>query len=240
MRTNSVVSFAAVLVATAVTLFAKSDADAHIEMTSPTPRYADLKSGPCGRGRTDARTKNVHTYKPGQTITVTWDETVPHPGHYRISFDPNGSSAFTDPKTADERSTAAPVLIDGIADKSGRGSYSQAVTLPNVECDTCTLQLVQVMTDKAPYGDGDDLYYQCADIILSNDAPGTDPAPASGSSGATTNPPAANEGGCATGAHHGAGGVGLLLAVTALGVIRRRQSRPSRNPTRGTPTRPAS
>ena len=48
--------------------------------------------------------------------------------------------------------------------------YEQ-VTLPDVECERCTLQLIQVMTDKAPYGDGNDLYYQCADLALRADAP---------------------------------------------------------------------
>src|SRR5690606_6077325 len=39
-------------------------------------------------------------------------------------------------------------------------------TLPDIECESCTLQVVQVMYDKKPYGDGNDLYYQCADIAL--------------------------------------------------------------------------
>jgi len=41
-----------------------------------------------------------------------------------------------------------------------------------VECDNCTLQIIQVMTEaeKAPYepsaDDADDLYYQCIDLRL--------------------------------------------------------------------------
>lgn len=39
--------------------------------------------------------------------------------------------------------------------------------LPDVECDNCTLQAIQVMYDKPPYvTPGNDLYYQCADLVL--------------------------------------------------------------------------
>jgi hypothetical protein len=51
--------------------------------------------------------------------------------------------------------------------------YSWDVKLPDVECDNCTLQVLQVMTDPfpihAPYDPsptGDDLYYQCVDLVL--------------------------------------------------------------------------
>lgn len=139
-------------------------AHAHIALTSPAPRYADQKAGPCGRGSLDQRTTNVSVFRPGQTITVTWQETINHPGHYRIAFDPNGTR-FTDPASFTDVAPRMHVLVDNIADKAG-GAYSQQVTLPNVECTNCTLQLIQVMTDKPPYGDGNDIYYQCADIVL--------------------------------------------------------------------------
>ncbi len=58
------------------------------------------------------------------------------------------------------------VLLDDIDDASG-GNYSATVTLPNVECDNCTLQVIQVMYDKPPYTiPGNEMYYQCADLVL--------------------------------------------------------------------------
>ncbi len=62
------------------------------------------------------------------------------------------------------------VLLDGIADMAG-GEYDIDVTLPDIECDNCTLQVIQVMTDKPPYVSGyvpenNDIYYQCADLVL--------------------------------------------------------------------------
>jgi hypothetical protein len=41
------------------------------------------------------------------------------------------------------------------------------VTLPDLVCDNCTLQVIQVMYDKPPYTTpGNDIYYQCADLVL--------------------------------------------------------------------------
>jgi MYXO-CTERM domain-containing protein len=154
------------LLAFALTLTAAASADAHITMTSPTPRHSKQKLGPCGVAfAEDARGSDVTTFMGGETITVTWNETVNHPGHYRISLDLDGFDDFADPATADELYTNDTVLLDGIEDKGG-GMYSAEVTLPDVDCDTCTLQLIQLMTDKPPYGDGNDLYYQCADLVI--------------------------------------------------------------------------
>lgn len=160
-------------------VFSASVADAHIALMSPTPRYAQLKAGPCGKGATDARTTNVSTFEPGSRITVTWKETIGHPGHYRISFDPNGQSLFTDPSSFTDVAPRAGVLVDNIADKGGTQTYTQEITFPNIECNNCTLQVIQVMTDKPPYGDGNDNYYQCADIVLAR-ADGGAPSPDGG------------------------------------------------------------
>lgn len=230
-----------------VASFAARAADAHISLTYPPSRYDDQKSGPCGRGSSDARTKKVSTFKPGQKITVAWDETVSHPGHYRISFDPDGQSGFVDPETADERNSAPTVLVDGIKDKTGTQSYTQEITLPDAPCDKCTLQLIQVMTDKPPYGDGNDLYYQCADIVLDPNAtaPAEDGGTSSGgtssgetssggtssgdtTSGTTTTPASSDDGGCATaGSSASIAGVTPIALALATVLVRRRKRTPS-------------
>ena len=203
-------------------------ATAHIALLSPKPRSAELKDGPCGAGPSETRTTGVTTFRSGQKITVTWKETIGHPGHYRISFDPNGVGAFVDPKSFTDLDTAPSVLLDNIADKSGTQSYSQEVTLPDVECDKCTLQLIQVMTDKPPYGDGNDLYYQCADIVLARDAApvGSDDAGAGTSSGAPSPPAPKDEGSCATRSGPvGSGSIAVLAAASALAILTRRRRR---------------
>lgn len=137
---------------------------AHISLTFPAKRYDLQKSGPCGVAG-GQKTSNVTVFEPGETITVTWDETINHPGHYRISFDADGDDDFVVPASYTDFNSAPSVLVDDIADQAG-GSYAQQITLPDIECESCTLQLIQVMLDKPPYGDGNDVYFQCADIAL--------------------------------------------------------------------------
>ncbi|HEY8376243.1 MAG TPA: SCE4755 family polysaccharide monooxygenase-like protein [Nannocystis sp.] len=163
MRRLSLSAFAFVL-----STLAASPAAAHIALTDPPARRPDQKVGPCGLGANDPRGPNVTVFKGGETITVRWTETVDHPGHYRISFDPDGQDDFVDPAAYDDYYTNDAVLVDQIPDKAGSNQmYEQQVTLPRMSCDNCTLQLVQVMTDKPPYQVGtNDLYYQCADIVL--------------------------------------------------------------------------
>jgi len=188
-------------------------ASAHLDLLSPPPRTTSLKYGPCGAAGS-VRGGVVSTFLPGQTITVTWDEFVDHPGHFRIAFDDDGQDIFVDPKGFDDISGGPGVLIDGIADRSGGGMYSQEVTLPDIECSNCTLQVIQVMSDKPPYGDGNDMYYQCADLVLSVDADPEDPT-------ATTADPPVESDGCSCSS---AGPVQVLVLTPLLLWRRRRRS----------------
>ena len=146
-----------------------SEARAHLGLDSPASRYGPdvLKTGPCGVADGE-RTLNVTYYEPGETIQVIWDEYVDHPGHYRIAFDDNGDDDFADPATMMEFYSNDTVLLDEITDKGpGERDYVATVTLPNVTCDNCTLQVIQVMYDKPLYTTpGNDIYYQCADLVL--------------------------------------------------------------------------
>jgi hypothetical protein len=161
------------LAAAGFTLGGETIASAHIQISTPLQRDTGQKIGPCGSSN-GIRSQNVCTYRPGATIVVTWDETIEHPGHFRISFDQDGEDDFADPESFEDVDGGPSVLVDGIADRSvvgGDPTYTQEVTLPDVECQNCTLQLIQLMTDKPPYGDGNDIYYQCADLVLSEAAP---------------------------------------------------------------------
>ena len=137
---------------------------AHIQLDYPTARTTQQKTGPCGAPGS-VRGTNVTELQAGEVITITWRETINHPGHYRISFDADGQDDFGDPASFTDFYSNPAVLVDEIGDKQG-GMYTYDLTVPGVACDNCTLQVVQVMTDKAPYGDGNDLYYQCADIVI--------------------------------------------------------------------------
>lgn len=178
------------------TLCSSQAALGHLKLLDPPPRHPeeDLKYGPCGLGGSDTRTTDtakITTFNPGQTITVVFTETVDHdPSHYRIAFSSAGDTEFEDPVGFDDIRTEYPVLLDNIPDADdGPGHvFSVQVTLPSVTCDSCTLQVIQVMHDKPPWGPegGDDIYYQCADLILAGDPVDEPPL---GSGGSPTEPP---------------------------------------------------
>jgi hypothetical protein len=157
---------------------------AHIELTFPPPRYPNNgvndeknKACPCGDGpggqfceraiTSDAnRSTTVTPLRPGATITIRWTETIGHRGRYRVAFDDDG---------ADLADFNAHILGDTPDPSDGTGQRTMTVTLPSTPCTTCTLQLIQDMNgnDAAPVLDpsGDPTYFQCADIVLSDDAP---------------------------------------------------------------------
>jgi uncharacterized protein (TIGR03382 family) len=178
-------------------------AQAHVALTYPAPRTADQKEGPCGKlGST--RGTNVTTFQPGETITVQWDETVDHPGHYRIAFDDAGDDVFRNPNNPNDNFPST--MVEPITDKSG-GHYTQQVTLPTAPCTNCTLQLMQVMTTSVPYNS---FYYQCADITIAGEV--VEPPP-----------PGELEGGCSATGGDGAGS--LVVIVGGVLAVRRRRRR---------------
>lgn len=167
-------------------LFTASAASAHIELSEPQPRYdiegfdTGIKSCPCGLGGSN-RTCNVAAdgsdparavdrvsrFEAGSTVTLRFNEYVDHSGRFRVAFDPDG---------ADMGDFNANILAD-IPDplNTGGQEWEIQVTLPNMTCDNCTLQLVQAM-----HGDTENpildpaavsSYYTCVDVQLV--APGT-------------------------------------------------------------------
>lgn len=150
-----------------------SAASAHVALTEPAARYARdfVKEAPCGRAD-NPRGEVVATYVAGETITVRWDEFIGHPGHFRLALSADGDGAFVDPTDYDDFYAADNVLLDDIEDPDGVAEHAVQLTLPDLECEACVLQLIQVMTDKPPWGPagGNELYYQCADIRLVGDA----------------------------------------------------------------------
>jgi hypothetical protein len=161
-----------------LTFATPGQAEAHVCMDFPISRVgpectfrSPQKIGPCPVA---GRTEHVNVFRPGETITVRIRETINHPSHYRIAFNPDGDE-FQDPLAIDDIGTHHPhVLLDGIED-APEAEQTVEITFPNIECENCTLQLIQVMYDKQANGfgganggpdDNDDLYYSCADIAL--------------------------------------------------------------------------
>lgn len=211
-------------------------AAAHIRITSPKPRSsADLKERPCGMsGSTRA---NVQTYRPGATLHLVWDEYIPHPGWFRISFQSNGdrfeippastgkdgSGAASNYPTEDLTGKTDPATGSLIlADRIAHPALSRDVQLPDIECSNCTLQLIQMMTDKPPYSTdtaSNDIYFTCVDLVLSATAPASDAG--SGDPGTDSEADSAS-GNCSAG---GASTLGGLLTLAGLAVGRRPRRR---------------
>jgi hypothetical protein len=196
-------------------LLAPGPGRAHVRLVQPVSRYGDeMKVGPCGR-LAGTRTTNVTTFAPGTSITVIFDEIISHPGWYRIAFDPAGDAALGPPVYDGVRwsnPAGVQVLADLLPDPPSGIRSEVQVTLPDLECDACTLQLVQVMTDKPPFDGGDDFYYQCADLRLVRGAPPPSQPPPPPPAAASSAP----AGGCGAPA-----GPGALLLLPLLVLLRR-------------------
>jgi hypothetical protein len=163
-------------------------AAAHIHLLEPEPRYPDAVAGenkncPCGVG-TAGRTcgKPEERSDPnrsadratavlgGSLLTVRLSEYVGHSGRFRVAFDPEGADVadFNQHILAD---IADP---EGKLGNTGNGSlWEISARLPNIDCNNCTLQVVQVMNGDTvdPVADtvGQSTYYQCADLELTHD-----------------------------------------------------------------------
>ena len=221
----------------AVTLLVPSVASAHIQLMYPPARTTMLKNRHCGDPAAP-RSANPKVLLPGSPLTVVWYETIEHPGHYRISFDNDGTDFFVPPNTTATTVGMDPtVMIDLIPDVQGNfpvqgRRYETTITLPNIECTNCTLQVTQMMTDKPPYttdAASNDIYFQCADIALR--APGgIDAGP-----DAATRPDAASGLDGGNGANDLAGGCGcrtsqsqhsgIAMIAVAIGLTARRRRR---------------
>lgn len=156
-------------------------AAAHIDMLSPEPRSAgnrartrdtnsNLKEAPCGQvvnGRTEAVTELVG----GQVLEVRFTEWVNHDSYYRVAFDVDGDDDFplrpgpAVPRVGDDPRRVFPVdgrnILAYELEDRGSGEYVMSVEVPNVDCENCTLQLIQYMYDTARA-----YYFQCADLSV--------------------------------------------------------------------------
>ena len=226
---------------------------AHFELQSP-PSWmsqdslgSPQKLGPCGDEGGGTPTGIVTAYQSGQTVTVTINELIFHPGHYRIALSVNDRSELPAEPAVDagantpcgtaaiENPPVFPVLADDVFDHTApfSGPQSIQITLPsNVTCTHCTLQIIEFMSNHPLNNPGGCFYHHCADISLQTtpivDAgPGLDAATtpdAGGLDGGAGDP---TQGGCSCTVAEprtpAAGGLAAAIGLTLL--ARRRRSR---------------
>jgi predicted carbohydrate-binding protein with CBM5 and CBM33 domain len=164
---------------------AASVASAHARLKptgtlKPRSDSSGLKTGPCGSVAVD-ETKRV-TLEAGDTLAVQWEETINHPGSFKFSFSENGATGFESnllkevPDTQD-----GSVTFD---DPSTYHQYTTTLEVPDITCDKCAIQLIQVMTESTP----PTFYYSCADIKITGGSTtaGDDTDTSTGSTTATS------------------------------------------------------
>ena len=169
-------------------------AHAHFRLLEPTSwiieneRGDPQKAGPCGGTNADYGKPSFVISKAvgGSKLHVKVQETVFHPGHYRVALAVNSPLELpVDPKaaTADSdrgpRSVSAeimspvqmPVLADGLFVHTAKidTPFETDVELPNINCKKCTLQVIQFMADHAVNNPGMFSYHHCAEIQITAD-----------------------------------------------------------------------
>jgi len=190
---------------------------AHIDLLEPEARAhgtaasgdtdiddnSSIKNGPCGQ-LTTGRTDRVARYTPGETIRIRVREENAHESYLRVALDldgnefplrpsfPGGPETQAEAAAAETALAAEWLLLVYREDNDTAGFVHELeVTLPERSCTGCTLQVLQYMYDDpgAPY------YFQCADLVIAEDAASDAGAvPVDGGQGPTSTPPAATGG----------------------------------------------
>ena len=178
------------------TLFA-TPADSHFKLLEPASwineddRGDPQKLEPCGGTLADGgeRSGVVTDVVGGQMLDVVVNETIYHPGHYRIALarrmnflpaDPQVTMHDTDrglrsESAVIEESPTAPVLVDGLWPHNERytGTWSTQIQIPNFDCENCVLQVIQFMAEHPGFREGGFSYHHCAmlNIVANEDLP---------------------------------------------------------------------
>ncbi|WP_372782198.1 SCE4755 family polysaccharide monooxygenase-like protein [Phenylobacterium sp.] len=147
------------------------------------------KLGPCGGTTANAGTPTaaVTPVTGGALLHIHVKETVYHPGHFRVALSvldraelpvdpedvtkdgprgPVSVSAKIDPNPK------APVLVDGLWEHHQRQpgqEFETDVKIPNINCDHCSLQVIQFMEEHGINPDGRFTYHHCADLKVTAD-----------------------------------------------------------------------
>jgi hypothetical protein len=190
------------LLTVAITAALSSSADAHFVLVSPAASLVQNRLGdpqkiaPCGgvsanptRGtpaNPGLSSNAVTKLTGGSAVHLLLQETVFHPGHYRVALARTTAELPADPvvttrdsergpwsvSAAIQNPPVAPVLADGLFPHTERpmGLWEADVTLPNIDCPNCVLQVIQFMAEHAKNPDGDYSYHHCAIVNIVADS----------------------------------------------------------------------
>jgi hypothetical protein len=171
------------------------ETEAHFRLLAPASWLVEnqlgdpQKAGPCGGTNTDfgKPTYAVTEVRGGTLLHIKVQETVYHPGHYRVALAVNSPTELPlDPKaetmTNDKGAVmsvsgavmnpvAPPVLADGLFAHSAKTDqpFETDVTVPNINCKSCTLQVIQFMEQHPVNNPGQFTYHHCAVLHITAD-----------------------------------------------------------------------
>ncbi|MEQ1574270.1 MAG: SCE4755 family polysaccharide monooxygenase-like protein [Vicinamibacterales bacterium] len=182
------------LVVVAVVACLSSVADAHFVLVEPASWIMQNNLGdpqkiaPCGGASANVArgtaanpgvpTNAVTKVLGGSAFHLKVQETVFHPGHYRVALAKTMAALPSDPvvttrdsergpwsvSAAIQNPPVAPVLADGLFAHTERATatFEADITLPNIDCPDCMLQVIQFMAEHGKNADGDYSYHHCA------------------------------------------------------------------------------
>ena len=181
------------LVLGAVAVLAPAAAFAHFILAEPAQWLVQnalgdpQKIAPCGGTSKDAGTPTnaITAFRGGDMLHIKIQETVFHPGHYRVALSVKDRAELpADPPTTTrdtekgpwsvsapiDANPKPPVLADGLfvhTTPQEKGSFQETdIKLPNINCDKCTVQVIQWMGNHGHNPDGDYSYHHCADVKI--------------------------------------------------------------------------
>ena len=185
---------AALFLVMALLSFATPIADAHFKLLAPQSWITEnnlgdpQKLGPCGGTSADGGmpTNFINKIQGGQKLHLKLQETVFHPGHYRVALAvnsraelPEDSQVVTKESARGPQSVSAaidkqpkmPVLADGLFPHTARMNdpWETDIDIPNINCPKCTLQIVEFMAEHGLNKDGGYFYHHCADLQITAD-----------------------------------------------------------------------
>lgn len=208
-------TFGAAILASGLVAAVPSTLSAHFRLLAPTSwlvendRGDPQKLAPCGgaasapaRGGASAAapanelTNAVTPVVGGTKLHIKVQETVYHPGHYRVALAVNSRNELPPDPMTFERTTErgpvsvwgviqsppqVPVLSDGLfphytaPPRSAPGTtaapviFETDVDLPNITCPRCTIQVLQFMAEHSYNQPGGYSYHHCADLAITAD-----------------------------------------------------------------------
>jgi hypothetical protein len=167
--------------------------NAHFKLLEPAgwlvedERGDPQKLAPCGGtlANPGMPSNAVTAVQGGQKLKIVVQETVFHPGHYRIALARKRNSLPADPpvKMKDTergpRSASAtiqtrprpPILADGLWPHSAKheGNWETEIVIPNITCEGCALQVIEFMAEHPGVREGGFSYHHCAVLNITAD-----------------------------------------------------------------------